>query len=162
MVKIEYLADHPEWIHLIAFMHQLEMRTASDRNFDRSIQRFSERMNRHTLPMTLVAVEDTIPVGSVSLLEHQLDSHLNLSPWVASLFVLEQYRNLGIGIRLMQEIEMIASAIGHTSLFLFTHTAKAYYENRGWKTIDTVRPPEVSHSSVVMSKSLSIKLSVSD
>lgn len=153
-MKIDYLADRSEWIHLLAFMHQLEMRTANERNFEWSIQRFAERTNRHSLPLALVAVEDTIPVGSVSLLEQQLRSHSSFTPWVASLFVLEQYRNRGIGDRLMRELEIIASSMGHKSLFLFTHTAKGYYEKRGWQTIDTVQPPDVRFSSVVMSKVL--------
>ena len=79
-MKIDYLADRSEWIHLLAFMHQLEMRTANERNFEWSIQRFAERTNRHSLPLALVAVEDTIPVGSVSLLEQQLRSHSSFTP----------------------------------------------------------------------------------
>ena len=115
-MKIDYLADRSEWIHLLAFMHQLEMRTANERNFEWSIQRFAERTNRHSLPLALVAVEDTIPVGSVSLLEQQLHSHSSFTPWVASLFVLEQYRNRGIGDRLMRELERIASSMVHYHL----------------------------------------------
>lgn len=155
-MKIDYLSDHLEWIHLLAFMHQLEMRTASERNFQWSIQRFSERTNRSTLPMALVAVEDTIPVGSVSLLNQQLQSHSHFSPWVASLFVLEQYRNRGIGDQLMREIESTAWSMGYDSLFLFTHTAEEYYTKRDWKTIDTVQPPDVHRASVVMSKVLGL------
>jgi predicted N-acetyltransferase YhbS len=153
-VKIDYLADHPEWIHLIAFLHQLEMRKPSERNFDWSIQQFSHRANRESLPMALVAVEDTIPVGSVTLLEHQLHTHSNLTPWVASLFVLEQYRGVGVGDRLMREAELLAASMGHKSIYLFTHTAQLYYENRGWKIIDAVEPPDVSYVSVVMKKEI--------
>lgn len=153
-MKIDYLADHPEWIHLIALMHQLEMRKPSERHFDWSIQQFSQRMNRQSLPMALVAVEDTIPVGGVTLLENQLKTHSNLTPWVASLFVLEQYRGRGIGGRLMRETELFAVAMRYNSLFLFTHTAQSYYEKRGWGIIDTVEPPDAPYASVVMSKQL--------
>lgn len=153
-MRIDYLADHPEWIHVIAFMHQLEMRKPSERNFDWSIQQFSQRTNRQFLPLALVAVEDTIPVGSVTLLENQLKSHSNLTPWVASLFVIEQYRGRRIGDRLMREAELLAVSMGYDSLFLFTHTAQSYYERRGWDTIDTVEPPDVPYASVIMSKHL--------
>lgn len=153
-MRVDHLADHPEWMHLIAFMHQLEMREASERDFNWSIQQFSQRMNRDSLPMTLVAVEDTIPVGSVTLLENQLESHSNLTPWIASLFVLAQYRGCGIGSRLMREAELFASSIGYNSIYLFTHTAKSYYEAKGWNAIATVDPPDVRHTSVVMLKQL--------
>lgn len=104
--------------------------------------------------MTLVAVEDTIPVGSVTLLENQLESYSNLAPWIASIFVLAQYRGRGIGSRLMREVERFASSVGYNSIYLFTHTAKSYYEARGWHAIGTVEPPDVRYTSVVMSKQI--------
>jgi predicted N-acetyltransferase YhbS len=162
-VKIEYLADHKAWVHVLAFMHQLEMRTPNERDFRSSVERFSERTNRDTLPIALVVIEDTIPVGSVSLLEFQLTSYRQLTPWVAGLFVLEQYRGQGIAHRLMQEMESIALSMGHRTLHLFTHTAEKYYESRGWEPIGTVEPPEVRYPSIVMSKELQLgKSSLAD
>jgi predicted N-acetyltransferase YhbS len=153
-MEIHFLADHPEWIHIIAFMHQLEMRKPNERNFDRSIQQFSQRANRQFLPIAYVAVEDTVPVGSVTLLEDQLPTYSNHKLWVASLFVLEQYRGRGIGDALMRKAELSAVSLGYNTILLFTHTAQSYYEKRGWEIIDTVDPPDVSYASVVMSKQL--------
>jgi predicted N-acetyltransferase YhbS len=101
-----------------------------------------------------VAVEDTIPVGSVSLLENQLNTHPNRKLWIASLIVLEQYRGRGIGDALMRKAELSAVSLGYNSIFLFTHTAQSYYEKRGWEIVDTVEPPDVRYASVVMSKQL--------
>ncbi len=153
-MEIAYLADHPDWVPVVALMHQLTMRMPSERNYDHSLQMFAARGNRDKLPIALVAIEDSIPVGSVSLVQRQLNVGDACSPWLAGLFVLAEYRKRGVADALMREAEQLAVALGHHRLYLFTHTAELYYRKRDWENIGTVHPPEVRHQSVVMQKHL--------
>ncbi|PSP02598.1 MAG: hypothetical protein BRC47_07420 [Cyanobacteria bacterium QS_7_48_42] len=65
-------------------MHQLKLNLGNHYNYLRTQQLFRQRLNRNSLPLTLVAFLDTLPVGSVSLVNCDLDSHSHLKPWLAS------------------------------------------------------------------------------
>lgn len=54
----------------------------------------------------------------------------------------------------MREAKLVATSMGHSSIYLFTHTAQFYYEKRGWEIVGTVEPPNVRYSSVVMTKQI--------
>lgn len=151
-VDIQFLADCPAVIPAIACLHQLELGMGKGSNYCRTLERFRLRLNRDSLPLTLVAFGDTLPVGSASLVKCDLDSHPHLEPWLASLFVATTYRNLGIGRCLIQEIEAIA-AQAYQHLYLYTWTRTEYYRKLGWTVIDTARP-EGFPESVVMQKTL--------
>lgn len=43
----------------------------------------------------------------------------------------------------MREAKLVATSMGHSSIYLFTHTAQFYYE-----IVGTVEPPNVRYSSV--------------
>ena len=154
-MEIQLLADVREVIGAIACLHQLEMRLGEKSNYQRAIEKFSLRCNRQSLPLALVAFTDTLPVGSVSLVECDLPSHQHLTPWLASLFVTTPYQKQGIGSKLVQQIESIAVKIGYRQLYLFTWTAEIYYSKLGWTAIDTTMPQGLPES-VVMQKTLKV------
>jgi predicted N-acetyltransferase YhbS len=157
-VKIKLLADCPEVIPAVACLQQMEMYSIlSNRNFKKAVAKFESRsVHRNKLPITFVAFEDTLPVGSVSLIEHELDSHNHLFPWVATLFVSSQYRNQGIGKRLMEEIESRALEMGYGTLYLFTDKASEYYLKMNWVPIETVTP-KGKPVSIIMQKDIASK-----
>ena len=139
-MEIQFIADRPEIIPAIACLHQLEMKLGAKSNYQRTIKRFSDRLNRTKLPLALVAFVDTLPVGSVSLVDCDLPQYPHLTPWLGSLFVATPYQKQGIGYQLIQQIEQIAAKMGYQHLYLFTWTAQAYYQKQGWTVIDTTVP----------------------
>lgn len=154
-MEIQFLADCPEVIGAIACLQQLEMKLGEKSNYHHAIEKFSLRLNRISLPLALVAFVDTLPVGSVSLVDSDLPNYPHLTPWLASLFVATPYQRQGIGLQLIQQIELIAANMGYQQLYLFTWTAEAYYRKLGWTVIDKTQP-EGRPESVVMQKILSI------
>jgi hypothetical protein len=50
-------------------------------------QRLYERTLRDQIPTTYVAVEQRQPVGSVTLVEHDMEIRVDLSPWLAGVYV---------------------------------------------------------------------------
>lgn len=154
-MKIQFLADAKEVIPAIACLHQLEMKLGEKSDYHRAIEKFSLRCNRKSLPLTLVAFADTLPIGSASLVECDLPSHQHLTPWLASVFVATPYQKQGIGSKLVQQIETIAGNMGYQQLYLFTWTAAAYYHKLGWKAIATTLPEGLPES-VVMQKTLKV------
>jgi predicted N-acetyltransferase YhbS len=130
-MEIQFLADCPEVIPALACLHQLEMKLGANSNYRKTVEKFYRRCNRNSLPLSLVAFVDTLPIGIASLIECDLPSHSHLKPWLASLFVATPYQRRGIGYQLMQQIESIATKIGYQQLYLYTWTAEKYYHQRG-------------------------------
>ncbi|SFS77500.1 GNAT family N-acetyltransferase [Paenibacillus sp. BC26] len=154
-MDIKVLSECAELIPAIACIQQMEMRIPQNRNYQQAVAKFTQRsLNNNCLPLALVAIEDSLPVGSVSLIENELYSHSHLSPWVATLFVSSHYRGKGIGLRLMQEIELVASkSLGFKRLFLYTDSAAEYYRKINWQVVEVVKP-QGRPESVLMSKQL--------
>ena len=136
MAQIVHLADVPQYLPIVAYWNYREWH-AGKRPFDEIIHRYQQRLNYTEVPVTLVAVEDTMPVGSVSIKMDDLMERTDLNPWLASLYVVADYRGKGIGYKLLQAVQDTARVVGITRLYLYTHTANALYERDGWSAMDT-------------------------
>jgi N-acetylglutamate synthase-like GNAT family acetyltransferase len=89
------------------------------------------------MPVFMVAMQDDMPVGCVSLVEHDMSpERLTPSPWLASLYVKPDCRNKGIGLRLQQECLRKAYELGTKTLYLFTPNKEQHYLRSGWQTIE--------------------------
>jgi GNAT superfamily N-acetyltransferase len=84
------------------------------------------------VPCAWVVFVAAMPVGSVSLIEHNMDTHQELTPWLAALFVLPSHRGQGIGTALVQRCEEEAWGTGANRLYLYTSLAKRFYARLGW------------------------------
>ncbi len=94
-----------------------------------------DRMNVKRLPLALVALLNEQFAGIVSLKIHDLETRKDLSPWLAGLYVKEEYRNQGIGKKLTEAAVQKAKALHIKKLYLFTPNAARYYERSGWKAM---------------------------
>jgi GNAT superfamily N-acetyltransferase len=138
MSHIVHLADVPQYLPVVAYWNYREWH-AGKRPFDDVIRRYQKRLNYIDVPFTLVAVEDTMPVGSVSIkLDDFPDHRPDLNPWLASLYVVADYRGRGVGNELLKAAQETARAAGVTRLYLFTHTANALYKRDGWSSMDRI------------------------
>lgn len=106
------------------------------------------------LPLTLVAFNGSRRraadvLGSVSLiLDDELDGFEMVSPWLASMYVVENARGQGLGGQLLDAAVATARRLGVRRLHLFTDTAADWYRARGWRAIGSARP--VGHEATVM------------
>jgi len=88
-------------------------------------------------PVTLIAEWDGNPAGTISLVAEDDIDNCPYTPWLASLYVLPEYRCRGIAKILMDRLTVIARQKGFKTLYLHTEHADGYYEKLGWKKIDT-------------------------
>ncbi len=84
----------------------------------------------------LVAMLGADPVGVGLLVDCDLDSRADLTPWLSGLFVPEPLRGRSIGRRLVAGIEGLARGQGHPALYLYTPTATGLYLKLGWRTLE--------------------------
>ncbi|WP_106477241.1 GNAT family N-acetyltransferase [Phytohalomonas tamaricis] len=90
------------------------------------------------VPSTYAAMIDGQPVGSVQLLAYDMDLRPEWSPWLASVFVVPQYRRRGIASQLVRHAEKVAFSTGIDTLYLYTPDQQTLYERLGWRRLENV------------------------
>lgn len=134
-MKIEYLADHPEFVPLLArWQHREWAFLHPGETLQIRISQLENQLGHREIPTTLAAIEDGATLGSASLVTRDLETRPDLSPWLAGVFVGEQYRRRGIGSALVKRIMLEAEALGIRTLYLFTTDQEQLYARLGWKT----------------------------
>lgn len=90
-----------------------------------------------TVPTTLVAVHEGEPVGSAALVECDMDDRREWTPWLASVYIDEAWRNKGLATKLIGAIEQLARKAGFEKIWLYTEDAQNLYRKLGWETVET-------------------------
>jgi GNAT superfamily N-acetyltransferase len=93
----------------------------------------SQRTRAAGIPTTFVALEEDLPIGSACLVEHDMTTRPDLSPWLAGVFVVPEHRRSGVGSALVNHAAARAAAFGVSTLFLYTNGAEAVYARLGWR-----------------------------
>lgn len=135
-MKIINLRAAPEHIPTIAHWHQAQWGYLNPAG---SVEQRIEKMQRYltgvAIPSMYICVEDDKVLGTAALVESDMDSHPELSPWLASVYVHADYRNRGIGARLVNKVVAVAKALGYSPLYLFTPDQTRFYQGLGWQFI---------------------------
>jgi GNAT superfamily N-acetyltransferase len=133
-MNITYLADHQEAIPMLAEWFYREWSYLyPNKTVDDVRNAIGERVNRDTIPVALVAFEEKTLVGTVCLKTHDMDTRLELSPWLAGLYVGEPWRGKGLGTALVKAIEEKAEVLGVQKLYLYTPSAESFYLRMAWR-----------------------------
>ena len=82
-----------------------------------------------------IAIYNNQVIGVVSLWRNDLTSRQDLCPYMATLFVKEEYRNKGVGRKLQEKCIDEARRLGYHYLYLITDH-KNYYEKIGWTFLE--------------------------
>lgn len=93
-------------------------------------------VSSNDLPVTVVLLEDDIPIGMASLAEHDLDDRHDLSPWLAGVFVIPDRRGQGNARRVVAAVETVALETSVPELWLYTSNAEGLYARIGWRTME--------------------------
>ncbi len=100
------------------------------------IENLSKKNRSDGVPATYAALnQQREPVGSVVLAKSDMNTHPELSPWLAGLFVVPDYRNEGLGTALVLHATQEALRFGYSTIYLHTATSTGLYEKLGWKTL---------------------------
>lgn len=136
IMRIEYLADHIHTIPELAKLHcEFFGRFNAEMTPESRAEQLGRRIGKTSIPMTLVALVQETPIGSASIVEQDLDSRPDLSPWVASVVVRLDHQRQGVGTALMRRIENEAMKLGIKKLYLFTPDMEAFYTTLDWMVV---------------------------
>lgn len=146
-VCIENLAAYPSHIMLVADWHHYEWlrgrhdsrSSDSEENLKKRRKVLESHLGNDAIPSTFIALIDKVPVGSASVVYYQFSRNKAKSPWLTNLFVSEEYREQGIGERLLKFACAQAKHAGIAKLSLYTHDQEAFYVKRGWTSLRSGR-----------------------
>src|SRR5687767_8367779 len=134
---VRSMSGHPEWIEASAAWWHDQWGEGMGYTLDGARTAIEELTVPGGGQAALVALVDGVPAGSAFLVQKDLETHTRLSPWLAGLLVLPQFRWMGLGRLLTAAVVEEAATLGHASVYLYTATPD-FYRPQGWATCDQV------------------------
>ncbi|HBS47814.1 TPA: GNAT family N-acetyltransferase [Candidatus Dependentiae bacterium] len=132
-ITIDFLKNYPQHISSLTKIAREELGPT----WSPDEKQLRQYLNIDLLPLTLVALDNSAPVGMCSLTQTK-GLRPDLTPWLGPLVVDKRYQRCGIGSQLIEVIKQKARILGFEKLYLCTHDpelATRYYQRRGWSII---------------------------
>ncbi len=135
-MQIQNLADNPQFVEIVSewIFKEFFENIRHGISYEKILADFSSR-GKDEIPLTFVAIENDVCLGTVSLFSNDLKERIDLTPWLGSLYVRTDYRNRGIAKQLIEKVIETSKRLGYDTLFLRTENASGYYIKSGWKLI---------------------------
>lgn len=135
-MRIENIADHPALIETVARWQWGEWGHLDPTDsLAARIASLRDQTDPNRIPTTFIAMGGGEPLGTASLVEDDMSTHRDLSPWLASVYVTPAARGRGVASALVRRVVRQAAAMGVTRLYLYTPDARGLYAKLGWQMI---------------------------
>jgi GNAT superfamily N-acetyltransferase len=136
-MQIGYLANHQQFISTLArWYHQEWAYLRPGDSVKARIARLRGACGYKEIPTVVIAFTDFTLLGSAMLVAHDMDTRMDLSPWLAGVFVSPEHRQHGIGAALVQRVVDDARALGAYRLYLYTPSKEQFYLRLGWSVVE--------------------------
>jgi GNAT superfamily N-acetyltransferase len=132
-IAIVPLADRPDVVPTLAGWHHAQWGWMNPgRETAERIAEFAAHLQTERVPTTFVAFEGDVPVGSASIIAHDLPTRMDLTPWLASVYVVPAARGRGVASALVDTVVAFAARLDVETLYLFTPDQMRLYASLGW------------------------------
>lgn len=138
-MEITNLKEHPEFIPTLAVWHHNQWAYLNPGgSVEKRISSLTAKTKSDGIARTFVAFSEGVLFGSASLIPHDMDTRMELTPWLASVFVADEHRRKGVGSALVRRVVEEAGPLGFQIIYLFTDDRKEFYEGLGWSALESV------------------------
>ncbi len=135
-MEIDYLIDDETLISTIAgWIYDEWGKFSPSRTLATAHEKVRQTVGRTAIPLTLVCKVEGKPAGTASIDVADMSTHLELGPWMASVYVVPSMRRRGIGAALCRKIKEELKKQGVERAYLFTPDQEKLYARLGWKPI---------------------------
>lgn len=138
MIEIVTIDDRPDLAPIVAEWIYHEWGMDDGYSLEETIKYISAASPRSPIPQTFVLLVDDKPVGTSSFVADDLKERPDLTPWLASVYVVPEERKKGYVIPLIQVVERAAMHALVRTLWLHTENAKHMYAKSGWREVEVV------------------------
>jgi len=147
-IKIDYLSDRAEIITALAHWYHAQWGYLNpSRQIEDVIEKIKSHLGPEKIPTTFRAHYQNTLFGSAGLTQHDMETHMQFSPWLAGVYVDWPYRRQGIGSALVHRVIEEVGSMGITRLYLFTPDQEPFYARLGWTRLEQA---EVRNTSVII------------
>lgn len=146
-MNILNLKDEPQHLLTLASWHHVEWTHLNpEGTLEDRIEKMKLYLTNDPIPSTFICIYKNQLVGSAAVIEHDMDNHKELSPWLASVYVKPEFRSKGIGSKLVRHVMQFISQFNIPELYLFTEDQVRLYASLGWVSIseETYRNTDVT------------------
>lgn len=138
-MHITYLKHQPEFLDTLApLLYKMWGHHQSENTLAARYKIMQRRMNENVIPTCVIASNASGVLGTASLIECDCDERAHLTPWLATVFVLEGARSMGVGSLLVTRIEDEARLLKNEKIYLVTPDKESFYVRLGWQTIEHI------------------------
>ncbi len=141
------LQQRPECLAQLAQWHHQQWRFLNPNlSLEQRIAKMQAYLDDQPIPRTFVWQQAEQLQGSAAIVDCDMDSHPELGPWLASVYVAPEFRNQGRASALVAEVQRYAQRLGYAKLYLFTPDQQTFYQRLGWRLLskENYRQAEVS------------------
>lgn len=136
-MQIVYLCDHPALIPELAELNFKEWGHFKPHDtLEARTERMRKACGKGAVPTVVVAIEDSQLLGGALLIDSDLASRPDLTPWLAGVYVKAEHRGRGVASALVTRIVEEAAALGIPELYLYTDTSQSLYGRLGWDVVE--------------------------
>ena len=141
MLVIKNLKDVPQYLHQLAQWHHQEwLHLNPGLSLEQRIEKMQTYLNEDAIPQTFVALNETADqitlLGSAAVIDSDMDTKPEFTPWLASVYVDEKQRRQGIGATLVKAIMQYVQGLDFSDMYLFTPDQALFYESLGWQVLE--------------------------
>ena len=141
MLRIYTLSEKKSLFPICAYWSFATWYTRRNIPFTAVMNEYKRRSDMDRFPYSYIAFEGELPVGMVSIKETELANREELYPWLSALYVAPEYRNRGIGEKLIDTVITQCTKKKFRRVFLFIDSRnmeflEKFYKKRGWVYYD--------------------------
>jgi predicted N-acetyltransferase YhbS len=130
-IKIVHLSEKPEYLPAVADWIYKEWWNGKPGYSPQRIEtKLREASDPTRIPLSLLAMVDGEPAGTVNLIESDYEERPHLRPWLAALLVRPEFQNHGIASALVRHCVEEGKRLGVETLYLGTRIPD-YYKRFG-------------------------------
>ena len=136
-IEIVNLIDEQKYLEQVSEWIWKEWSECHGSKIEDVIYRSKHSLNKdgNGIPQMYIAKYADEVVGVVSIWRNDLTARQDLFPWMATLYVKEEFRNLGIGKMLQEKCIEESKKMNYDNLYLITDHEN-YYEKTGWEFLE--------------------------
>jgi GNAT superfamily N-acetyltransferase len=135
MVKIAYLADHPEHQGIIGQWYWQEWDSYENLPLSHSLKCAKAGAHKDRLDLTLIALDNSNNcVGTIQVMatEHLNDPNFKgLTPWLGSFYVVPEARSGKVALMLFNQLMKDVKRLGYKAAYAFTPSLQKFLRRKG-------------------------------